>query len=159
MSKILESLKIRKNPKPERVNGIYQPISAKKFPSCGGNQRWGAAALGYHGGTPPQEALSGLLWAIPLPTAASPAASHPFPAVLCGTQQIWHFLCLTLPAGTSSEWSKHCALVCSAQASQGTAPVLASFRDAALCQAGSTKTLQQIWLGECLKLPSFWESL
>lgn len=87
--------------------------------SCGGSQRWGAPALGHHWVTPPQEALSGLFWAIPLPTAASSAASHPFPAVLCGTEQLWHFLCLTLPTGTSSEWIKHCALVCSAQASQG----------------------------------------
>lgn len=118
----------------------FNSLSLQKMSSCGGYQRWGAPALGYHWVTPPQEALSGLLWAIPLPAAASTATSHPFPAVLWGIQQLRHFLCLPLPPGSSGEWRKHYALVCSAQTSQGKAPTLESFRQAAPCQAGRTDT-------------------
>lgn len=86
--------------------------------SCQGNKRWSAHAFAYHSVITPQEALSQLVRAIPLPNGISSATSHPFPAVLCGTHQLWHFLYLILPEGTSSDWSKQRGLISKVHARQ-----------------------------------------
>lgn len=103
--------------------GFTSP-SVQKMYSCQGNKRWSAHAFAYHPVVTPQEALSWLVWAIPLPTDASSANSHPFPAVLCGTHQLWCFLYLIFPKGISSDWSKHCALISNVHARQKKGPNL-----------------------------------
>lgn len=67
----------------------FTSLSVPKVYSCQGNKRWSAHAFVYHPVITAQEALSQLVCAIPLPTDASPATSHPFPPVLCGTHQLW----------------------------------------------------------------------
>lgn len=90
----------------------------QKIYSCQGNKRWSAHAFAYHPVITPQEALSWLVWAVPLPTGTSSATSHPFPAVLCGTHQLWHFPYLILPRGISSDWCKQCSLISNVHARQ-----------------------------------------
>lgn len=97
--------------------GFTSP-SVQKIYSCQGNKRWSAHAFAYHPVITPQEALSWLVWAIPLPTGTSSATSHPFPAVLCGTHQLWHFPYLILPRGISSDWCKQCSLISNVHARQ-----------------------------------------
>lgn len=126
--------------------GFTSP-SVQKIYSCQGNKRWSAHAFAYHPVITPQEALSQLVWAIPLPIDTSSATSHPFPAVLCGTHQLWHFLYLILPKGISSDWSKQRALISSVHAHQKEKTrILASFMEASRCQTASTKTLQRTCL-------------
>lgn len=86
----------------KELMGFTRP-SVGKMHSFQGNERWSAHGSAFHPVITPQEVLSRLFWAIPLPVGASSASSHPFPAVLCGTHQLWHFSYLILPKGISSD--------------------------------------------------------
>lgn len=86
----------------KELMGFTNPL-AQKMHSCQGNKRWSTHAFVYHPAITLQEALSWLVWSIPLPTGASSATSHPFPAVLYGTHQLWHFPYLILSKGISSD--------------------------------------------------------